>query len=562
VDTYMILPKVDQAQEFLEIARDFTNPLEAVREAISNSIDAKASQIQVKFLVEDLQGEGVLRVILEDDGIGMTEERLQAFFDLGNSSSRGNPQLIGAKGHGTKVFYGCDRLTVETVGSDGIPRRAVMENPLASLYEQRIPPVQVEPNARLDFQRGTRVILHGFNKNRRNAFTHEQVRDYILWFTKFGSVELEFDGLNVEETRQKKLLLQGVDKSLPETVPFGHIFAEPTPSCEKLFDQYITDAPKYFARKWIRAGHLKNYPEIAYHAVFAIEGDSAKREYNPMLSGPGRSKRAGMYKVTERYGLYLCRDFIPIERTVGWLGTRSTDHLLYHAFINCQGFQLTANRGSVSNTPRPILDDIRDVADGIRQEIMESDDYDAMQYLQEEAVGHETAAREERQYRKRVDGVKNQQVATYKGHRLVAPRQESGVFGLISKLAAIDPDALPFEIVDYESSIGIDALVKTRDKVPVLDTELRYLELKYVLERTLNHSFKYLSWIVAWKLHHTLKHESLIEDMTGRSRKLIKVPSEAPGQETLYFLDDPRSHRIRVLLLEEYLKERLGVEFV
>jgi hypothetical protein len=218
----MIVPKVDQAQEFLEIARDFTNPLEAVREAISNSIDAKASLIQIKFLVEDLQGEGVLRVVFEDDGIGMDEERLQAFFDLGNSTSRGNPQLIGAKGHGTKVFFGCERLTVETVGSDDIPRRAVMENPLGSLYEQRIPSVQVERNAELDLNKGTRVILHGFNRNRRNAFTHEQVRDYILWFTKFGSIELEFDEMNVEETRQKKLLLQGVDRSLPEAVPFGH----------------------------------------------------------------------------------------------------------------------------------------------------------------------------------------------------------------------------------------------------------------------------------------------------------------------------------------------------
>ena len=37
----IIEPKVDSAQEFIEIALDFSNPLDLVREAISNAFDAR-----------------------------------------------------------------------------------------------------------------------------------------------------------------------------------------------------------------------------------------------------------------------------------------------------------------------------------------------------------------------------------------------------------------------------------------------------------------------------------------------------------------------------------------
>jgi hypothetical protein len=43
MSAFTIIPKVNGPQEFLEIANDFSNPLELVREAISNSFDARAS---------------------------------------------------------------------------------------------------------------------------------------------------------------------------------------------------------------------------------------------------------------------------------------------------------------------------------------------------------------------------------------------------------------------------------------------------------------------------------------------------------------------------------------
>ncbi len=113
----ILTPKVNETQEFIEIAFDFSNPLDLVREAISNSFDARAKEIRISFEVEDDDGEKRLKIVLEDNGEGMDFEGLQSFFDLGNSSRKGNDRnssLIGEKGHGTKVYLNCSKLVVET----------------------------------------------------------------------------------------------------------------------------------------------------------------------------------------------------------------------------------------------------------------------------------------------------------------------------------------------------------------------------------------------------------------------------------------------------------------
>lgn len=57
-----IEPEVNQANEFLEIANDFTDPLELVREAISNAFDANATIITLSFDVVKIDGEDILKL--------------------------------------------------------------------------------------------------------------------------------------------------------------------------------------------------------------------------------------------------------------------------------------------------------------------------------------------------------------------------------------------------------------------------------------------------------------------------------------------------------------------
>ena len=44
-----IRPRVNEAKEFLEIAKDFKDPREIIREALSNSWDARATKCILRF---------------------------------------------------------------------------------------------------------------------------------------------------------------------------------------------------------------------------------------------------------------------------------------------------------------------------------------------------------------------------------------------------------------------------------------------------------------------------------------------------------------------------------
>lgn len=47
MENFKIEPTVNATQEFIEIANDFSNPLELGREALSNAYDAKATKIEI-----------------------------------------------------------------------------------------------------------------------------------------------------------------------------------------------------------------------------------------------------------------------------------------------------------------------------------------------------------------------------------------------------------------------------------------------------------------------------------------------------------------------------------
>ena len=79
---------------------------------------------------------------------------------------------------------------------------------------------------------------------------------------------------------------------------------------------------------------------------FYLEGDSAKRLHNPMLTRPGKPPERWHYTVSDRYGLYVCKDYIPLppsQRVNDWVAGKS-EWTLYHGFVNCQDFEPTANR--------------------------------------------------------------------------------------------------------------------------------------------------------------------------------------------------------------------------
>jgi len=132
-----VAPQVNAEAEFLEILNDFGNPLEIVREAISNSIDASATELRIKFSVEEIEGNKRSVISFIDNGDGMSREVLaSAFWGLGHSTSRDQPNKIGEKGHGTKIFLRSELVTVRTQTTTST-FESMCERPLSALAKSR-----------------------------------------------------------------------------------------------------------------------------------------------------------------------------------------------------------------------------------------------------------------------------------------------------------------------------------------------------------------------------------------------------------------------------------------
>ena len=552
---FTITPKVDETQEFIEIANDFSNPLDLVREAISNAYDADAKEIKIKFQVDSNYGESILRITIEDNGSGMNREGLQSFFDLGNSLRRSDDNAIGEKGHGTKVFFNSRKIEV-TTWRDGTEFHAVMNDPFRNLYDRKIPVVQVDEKDSETNTSGTIIVIEGYNNNRRDRFTHEILKDYIIWFTKHGSVEKAIQ----PDKYTTILYLQGLGRDDYELIEWGHYFPEDSKDINKLFEEYITKAPNFYSKKFIKTGELRNYPEIKYEAVFCIEGNRVKYSYNPMLRRSGYSAPRGAYTIQERYGLWLTKDFIPIQRKNEWITYKGYEYTKFHAFFNCQSLRLTANRGSVENTPSEILQDIQEEVKRIYNEITQSDEWAATEWLEDEASAFQTTEREKKNFEWRIKKINRANIATYKDIVLVEPERESGVFSMFLILTTIEPDLFPFQVVDYDTHDGIDVIAKGDKTTPISSAKLYYVEFKRTLEKGFNHSFENLHSIVCWDT--SIKHDDILSDINKEERKMQILSPDGGTDYTHYYLDNPRkAHKIEVFVLKQYLKEKLHIEF-
>jgi hypothetical protein len=378
-----------------------------------------------------------------------------------------------------------------------------------------------------------------------------------MWFTKFGAVETVF---GIEDNINMKLLLKGLNRDDPEIIDFGHYFPAESDSVEKLFETHIVNAPDYYCKKIIKSGQLKNYPEIKYQAVFCIEGNRVKYDYNLMLRRKGYQAPKGAYTVQERYGLWLCKDYIPIQKKNEWIIYKGSEYTKFHAFFNCQELRLTANRGSVDNTPSEIIQDIQDEVKSIYNSILEGDDWRHIDWLESEADAYRTTEKEKKDFSWRIKKVNKANIASYKNLILVEPSRESGVFALIVQLSIIEPGLFPFEIVDYDTHAGIDVIVKGDHTTPINQSKLYYVEFKYDFNTQFNHSFENLHSIICWDTQ--IKHNDIVSDINNEERKMSITAPQGAQDYTKYFLDNPnKAHKIEVLVLKDYLKEKLGIDF-
>lgn len=562
-----LIPDVSPADEFLEISNDFTDSKELVREAVSNAFDAGAAVLKIRAHIDRSMGTDELVLELEDDGEGLDEEALRSFFGLGFSTRRekddhGNKasDAIGEKGHGTKIYFNSRRIELRTI-REGQMIRAHMDEPLKMLRQGHLPKAYytTEPT---DATPGTVVTVRGYNSNNQAGFGHEELRDYLVWFTKFGSFEMQVGKSKYKNTA---LHLSGLGRNAdgPELLTFGHPFPDENTNVTNLRKSDKVAPLDYYAARWVfKDESVVGMPDSKIDIVFYIEGDQIKREYNPMIHQKHASWGAGEYNVEGRYGLWLAKDYIPIIRRNEWVSEKS-EWTKYHAFVNSQDFRLTANRASVDNTPPAILEAIGNTVKAVFKQKIKTDSK-FQKYLQEleKEQQYRDAAAEEKDFARRKRATLQQKVCKYEDVLFIEPRQEGGVFSVVMQLLALKPALFGFQVVDYDTKYGYDLLVTKDTALDLNRASLRFMEMKHELHRDFSHSFGKLAAVICWDTK--LSNEDVVTDLGGEKRQMkITAPDvNKDGAYTKFMLvSDTADHNIEVFVLKEFLKQKLGMDF-
>jgi len=541
-------PRVISESEFSEISHDFSNPLEIFREALHNAYDWDANKFMIEISVKESD---ILIIKMSDDGLGMNRQQLEKFWNLGDSESRSNADKIGEKGHGTKIYLKSEKIVVKTY-TDDKSYESACTNPQKTLLNRKLHKVKIREIENPDSIRGTEITIWGYNQNEREMFRLPIIKDYLLWFSKLGTIENHF----IEDVKEIDVQIKLYDESEFTKIDFGHPFPDDSRTLDELWEIHSVDAHSYYSKKYKKQATLRQFPEIKYEMLISVEGQAAKESYNPVLKRI-KTHKTGQYRASDRYGLYLCKDFIPIQRKNDWIksfGSGSNSYVLIHGFINCQKFRLTANRGSVTNTDIRVLNAIQDEFEIFLQEINRDNSNNGLYHLKDWAEEVRSQKVEIAEYKRRTKLIKKEkQRFTHNERTFFEPRNESELFGLFMALQASNPEWFEFEPIDYNTNSGIDMLGwKKEQGVTVYDSELRYIELKYHLKKSFNHGFENIQWILCWEKTDRINNNTIITSTVDKSSREFKIIEDG-GTKTYWLQHDQSSIRIQVFFLKEII---------
>ena len=345
----LIRPRVNAAREFLEIAKDFKDSKEIIREALSNSWDAGAENVQITFSLVPVRGtrRRSIRVEITDDGDGMSTDprpaigcsEIEGFFNLGDSHKQQG--AIGSKGHGTKIYYKSEGITVDTWKNGKHIHAHSEESPWDTLRSGEVPTFKYEEREDTSRGSGTRIRVDGFQAKQKDFKTLDPLLEYIHWYTVLGSFASYFD-----DGRAMSVKIQPA-QGYPVSVDFGFRF----PDEQIDLDEGTDSICKVFGPEEFSCGETDDGRPVKVKFVGALLGESHRHivpdTYNQM-------------------GLWLCKDFIRIERDNKTLEDTFGGQYYYRQwllFANCQEFDLTANRNNI----RKDQDEYDNAIEGIKE---------------------------------------------------------------------------------------------------------------------------------------------------------------------------------------------------
>ena len=541
-----IRPRVNEAREFLEIAKDFKDPREIIREALSNSWDAGASKTSIRFDLALIPGTQRRKIMVEivDDGCGMNDEprpaigssEIEGFFNLGDS---GKPYgSIGSKGHGTKIYYKSLGINLET-WKNGTKTTARTDEPPWDALQRGIVPTYSLDDTKDQSGKGTQIRIDGFQAKQKDFSSLSELVDYIRWYTVTGSFGNYFNS-----PRRMDVQLKSLDISSPITVEYGFKF----PVEQIDLTKGTAAVCKLFGPTAIDCGVTEEGKPVRVEIIGALLGDS---------------QRDIVSHTYTQMGLWLCKDYIRVERNNEILEDVFGGQYYYRSlllFANCQQFDLTANRNNIRTDQEEYDLAIRGIKD-FSKHLWESDfvkSYFEANKEEREKQSEDEQKKGEQERKARASEARKQRINRYNGRAKLKsygligqitkePQNEAETALLLQAMISSKHPGIDFVIGDYNTSYGVDLIVEKSDKGILA---LKWVELVYSLGKLYEwpHPPEGYHAIVCYELGGVKQVQSFSD---GQNSKLVSM--DTPGRYALLVGSDS----IDVYVLREILENKV-----
>jgi hypothetical protein len=556
---------IDSGYEFYQTIIDFDHPIQIFREAFQNSIDEDATEVNCRVFIEKSLGQDDLYLDIWDNGQGLKKEHIDYFFGLAKSTKVDKnktplPGKLGYKGHGTKIFFRSEQVEICSRTLNGQPWGAILNDAVKQIRElngvYKYSDILREEDLSIKFPKEFKSGFYVRIKNptffrtqyTRFLLNHMYLRDYLKWYTVFGNIRNQFD----KPDKTRYLYLQGLNLDYFKTAYDNFKFIDPIPELvennsldfEKIVmghyfpDQRPTD--KEMKKYAMKVGQNKPYPNyyskeiyknrlyldsnLYFDFIIYVEGYETKRRYDILLSrkGPSSIDANLLHTDGERYGLWACKGGVPIEKIDEWIaGGRGVGAYTYmHAFVDCDAFELTGTRGSISNTDIEILEKIKNKVNEILSDKKIKSDLEERREWEEHEKTLRTIEEDSDELKKRFkESQSKKYIVLPNGHKFLEPTKlkggysESETLVLLIQLLSFYPKLFPFKLLDYNTTKGIDFVVK-KSEAPY------YIELKGSMKSKINHSFRHIYKFICYDID--LKDGDILSD-TEDFKVVLKV---------------------------------------
>jgi hypothetical protein len=617
--------RIDVKNLVRELSENRIDALELLREALSNAKDHGAHRVWVKTTRD---ARDTVSVLFVDDGEGMDEARMEAFWGVGASAKSLSTPTIGYKGHGTKLFFDCRTLSVVTRA------RGAQEWTLATLdHPSEHDRLDVELHslptvhalhaelAALKLLDGTGTAIHvegvGFT-GKAHLLDRRRIESYCDWFTVLADVR---SGLFEHRQEFHAAIKSGGDALvglLDTAVPMNPLEVRLRANGEKSWEPLglVASKGETFLAAWKQdlEAHRDNPGLLAYGHRFAdvfvstvgatrvrddlssirltdstnwtdsdgvsvvarVEGHRRQRETYREVTWQGHP---GLFNFEERFGLWLCRDFIPVSQrndllrqAVDQAGRGKLRYELdsvrnWQVFVNAQSFLPTANRGSISNQREYDHHIVKAVVAAVERGLASSDFRDWIDRLRTATLNRRrdgevswmTERRDEVQswYKSpnKPGAVEPMEVTSLKTHDdsdsllMRAPRSEQEVVYLYALLSG--RFQMPLHLLEYDASQGVDAIALLREPV-LVGSKTSHVRVEFKKELSANNSIKHffdaIDVIVCWNVGRTgpiYEHDA--SGMIGTLSKKRRTPALASGIDTHEIMYEPQPGDSRLI---------------